>query len=151
MKLFLDDQFGDMAEMKKLHSALTRDKEQLEREIARLQQGLITKEDAQNREEALKSLFSKIGERLEHATYEDKKGILHLFVDRITLFAKQNYAEVVFKFPTSTVMSSLKIESPSQESIPLFLNIKTLPYQEARIRVRKETRNLIKTAGTEAF
>lgn len=135
VSLFLDDQFGDITEMKKHDSSLRQEKEVLEREIVKLKQGLLTKTDEGNREDVLRALCSKISERLDNTSYEDRKYILHLFVDRITLYAKSNYAEVVFKFPTSTVVSGARIEV-SQENIPLFLNIKTLPYEEARLNMR---------------
>ncbi|KND51233.1 MAG: site-specific DNA recombinase [Parcubacteria bacterium C7867-001] len=134
--LYLDDQFGDINDMKKHDNTFRQERDQLEREIVKLKQGLLTKEDEGNREQVLRSLCSRVSTRLENATYEDKKNILHLFVERITLYAKHNYAEVVFKFPTSTIVSGTQIDVP-QKNIPLFLNIKTLPYEEGRLRMRK--------------
>jgi hypothetical protein len=96
------------------------------------EQMLVKREVRKDRNEILNGLYEKIKQRLETADYDDKRYILHLFVERINLFHKNNYAEVFFKFPTST---NVKLDEginviSHQDDLHLILHVKTLSERE---------------------
>lgn len=107
---------------------------QYQNQKRKYQQMLVKRDERTDRNEILKNLYTKVKERLENASYEDKQYILHLFVERINLFHKSNYAEVFFKFPVSTTVKHG--EGVSVVSQPndfhLVLHVKTLSERERR-------------------
>lgn len=129
--LFVNNESVDLAEFKKMESQYGIEKEKLINENLKLEQSFLTKKDTKNREVVLEELYEKIKDKLDNVSYEDKKYIIHLFIERITLHAKSNYVEVIFKFPTTTVISNTSLDV-SQPNMPLFLTVKT--YSENEIR-----------------
>lgn len=107
---------------------------QYQNQRQKYQQMLVKREERKDRNAILKKLYSKIKHRLENPSYEDKQYILHLFVERINLFHRENYAEVFFRFPTSfSVKHTEGINVVSQPSdLHLVLHIKTLSERERR-------------------
>lgn len=107
-------------------------------EASRLRQSLLTKKEKTDRAFAIKQAYEKIKERLDSVSYDEKSEIVRLFVERITLHAKEDYASVVFTFPGSTETATVKLgEKVSQEnkSFPLVLNIKTISEAERRAEI----------------
>ncbi|MFA7302456.1 MAG: hypothetical protein WC030_01790 [Candidatus Paceibacterota bacterium] len=106
--------------------------EEFENQKAKFEQMLVKREERKDRNDVLKKLYQKIRTRLKNASYEDKQYILRLFVERINLFHKQNYAEVFFRFPVSTrVDKDERIMSVSQrDDMRLIIHVKTLSKQE---------------------
>lgn len=106
--------------------------EEFENQKSKFEQMLVKREERKDRNEVLKKLYQKIKVRLNNASYEDRQYILRLFVERINLFHKQNYAEVFFRFPTSTrVVESEGVMPVSQkDDLRLILHVKTLSKQE---------------------
>ncbi|MFA5736697.1 MAG: hypothetical protein WC893_00830 [Candidatus Paceibacterota bacterium] len=106
--------------------------EAMENQKAKFEQVLIKRDERKDRGVVLKKLYEQIKTRLENVSYEDKQYILRLFIERINLFPKKNYAEVFFRFPVSTrVMSDKHIEPVSQQdNMRLILHIKTLSQHE---------------------
>ncbi len=98
------------------------------------EQMLVKRDERKDRDEILKKLYKQIKVRLENASYEDKQYILRLFVERINLFHKQNYAEVFFRFPASTDVkpseTSKVVSQPND--LRLVLHVKTLSERERR-------------------
>lgn len=129
--LFVNNESVELSDFKKMESEYSNEKEKLLSENLKLGQSLLTKKDTQNREVVLEELYEKIKDKLDNVSYEDKKYIIHLFIERITLHAKSNYTEVIFKFPTTTVISNTSLDV-SQPNMPVFLNVKT--YSENEIR-----------------
>jgi site-specific DNA recombinase len=129
--LFVNNESVELADFKKMESEYSNEKEKLINDNLKLGQSLLTKKDTKNREVVLEELYEKIKDKLDNVSYEDKKYIIHLFIERITLHAKSNYAEVIFKFPTTTVISNTTLDV-SQPNMPLFLSVKT--YSENEIR-----------------
>jgi len=107
---------------------------QYQNQKQKYQQRLVKREERKDRNEILKKLYSKIKHRLENPSYEDKQYILHLFIERINLFHRENYAEVFFRFPTSfNVKHREGINVVSQPNdLHLVLHIKTLSERERR-------------------
>lgn len=108
--------------------------ESMENQKAKFEQLLIKREERKDRGAVLKKLYQQIKTRLENVSYEDKQYILRLFIERINLFPKKNYAEVFFRFPIGTrVIDDERIEPVSQQdSMRLILHIKTLSEHERR-------------------
>src|SRR3989338_8951965 len=104
-------------------------------EASRLRQSLLTKKEKTDRTFAIKQAYEQIKERLDSVSYDEKSEIVRLFVERITLHAKEDYASVVFTFPGSTETATVKLgEKVSQKnkSFPLVLNIRTVSELERR-------------------
>jgi hypothetical protein len=80
---------------------------ELEIQKQKLSQTLLKKQEQHNRNEVITQLFEKLKSKLDTVTYEQQQYILRLFVERITLKHKENFAEVVFKFPINTTVSTL--------------------------------------------
>jgi len=129
--LFVNNESVELADFKKMESEYSNEKDKLINDNLKLGQSLLTKKDTKNREVVLEELYEKIKDKLDNVSYEDKKYTIHLFIERITLHAKSNYAEVIFKFPTTTVISNTTLDV-SQPHMPLFLNVKT--YSEGEVR-----------------
>lgn len=112
-----------------------RDEQKLTDEATHLQQALLTKKEKSDREGAIKKAYEQIKERLDTVSYEEKAKIISFFVERITLHAKEDYAEVVFKFQGDTQPPKTAIKTlPEKESrsFPLVLKIKTVSELERR-------------------
>jgi site-specific DNA recombinase len=80
---------------------------ELEIQKQKLSQTLLKKQEQHNRNEVITQLFEKLKSKLDTVTYEQQQYILRLFVERITLKHKENFAEVVFKFPINTAVSTI--------------------------------------------
>lgn len=98
------------------------------------QQILVKREERHDRDEILKKLYKKIQDRLDNPTYEDKQYIVHLFIERINLFHRYNYAEVFFRFPVSlNVKTSEDVKvAIKPDDLRLVLHVKTLSETERR-------------------
>lgn len=100
-------------------------------QIAKFRQLLVKQTERKDRDEILRNLYQKVKTRLENASYEDKQFIVHLFIERINLFYKNNYAEVVFKFPATTNVVLNSVDRVSKENdLYLVLHVKTLSQKE---------------------
>ncbi|KKP56405.1 MAG: Resolvase domain protein [Parcubacteria group bacterium GW2011_GWC1_34_10] len=105
------------------------EEKKLNDEANRLRQSLLTKKEKAEREVAIGKAYEKVKVRLDDVSYEEKMEIVRLFVERITLYAKEDYASVVFRFPSSTETATIKLGSKvseEKEGFPLVLNIKTM-------------------------
>lgn len=113
--------------------------EEFENQKSKFEQMLVKRDEREDRSFILKNLYQKIKVRLESASYEDKQYILRLFVERINLFHKQNYAEVFFRFPSSVRVASDKHVNvvSQQEDMKLILHVKTLSEHQRRAEILK--------------
>ena len=67
-----------------------------------------------------------------------KTQIIRFFIERVSLYARDNYAEVVFRFPQTTETKSVKLVSQQPtDFFPLILNIKTMSENERRVQILK--------------
>ena len=101
-------------------------------EQTRLKQTLLTKNELADRETAVRKAFNQVRSKLDTVSYEEKAQIIRLFIERITLHAKEDYAEVVFKFPQFTETRGKKLVSQEGKWFPLVLRIKTTTEAERR-------------------
>lgn len=117
--LFADNEITEK-EYKKMLDEYRRTETYAKEDISRLDQSIISKEDRQDRQKILQQQFEKIKNKLENLDYEDKQYVLSLFVEKIILYTKRNYAEVIFRFPsedskiTKNLHLNIKIKSESE-------------------------------------
>jgi site-specific DNA recombinase len=126
--------------LKEMMSEFTRDENKLKDEKSRMKQRLLTKEEKEDRETVIKRLYEKMKDRLDNVSYSEKARIIHLFVERITLYPQEDLAVVAFKFPES--ISVPQEEEPKKVSqketgiiYPLVLSIKTITETQRRIDI----------------
>ena len=107
-------------------------------EVIRLKQTLLTKKEKSDREVAIRNAYEQIKNKLENISYEDKTQIIRFFIERITLYAKDNHAEVVFRFPNTTETKSVKLTpQKSTDFFPLILDVRTISENERRTQILK--------------
>lgn len=117
------------------------DEQKLKDETIHLHQTSINKKEKAEREVSLNKTYEQIKDRLENVSYEEKQKIIFLFIERITIYAKEDYVNVVFRFPSYTKTENIslaeRVSQEKDESFPLILNIKTISELERRIEVIK--------------
>ncbi len=84
----------DYAEYRRRLSDYDKDEESLSKEKIQLIKLLENKNYRKDRIKSLEALQEKVKKSLENPSYEDKYKIIHLLVNRITLFLNNNEAEV---------------------------------------------------------
>lgn len=109
-----------------------RDEQRLNDEATRLRQTLLTRKETAEREHAVSKAFGQIQTKLDDVSYEDKAKIISFFIERITLHAKEDYAEVVFRFPQSAETKKERVVSQEGRAFPLVLNIRTISEHDRR-------------------
>jgi len=111
-------------------------------EETQLRQSLLTKKEKTERTVAIQQAYEQIKDRLENVSYEEKIKIVSLFIERITLYAKDDHASVIFRFPssteTTTVKLGAKVSSEQSKYFPLVLNIKTMTITERRQQIVRD-------------
>ena len=125
-----------------------RDIQKLNDEATFLRQSLLTKKEKNDREQVVNQAYEKIKDKLENVSREEKTKIISFFIERITLHAKEDYAEVVFKFPEHTQAPKTRnVSMAPQEGIktfPLVLNIRTISEEERRMTIFMATPGMYK-------
>ncbi len=97
----------------------------------KLTQSLLKTDELANRNDIIKKLFKQYESRLAKVSYEEQQYILRLFIEKISLFIKDNYAEVVFRFP-STIKSTSSIYPEKDQNMRLVLHIKIISESQRR-------------------
>lgn len=136
-ELYINGQI-DKAKYKEHSDANERDEKHLAADSTRLRQSLLSKKEKAEREVAIQEAYERIKSRLDNVSYEEKAQIIRLFIERLTLHAKEDYASVMFRFPSSTETTTVRLGSkvPQEEkSFPLVLNIKTITELERRQQI----------------
>jgi len=134
VSLFLDKEQMDQKQYDDLASQFRKEKEGLKTDVLRLNQSIIKKEDERDREKVMQGLYAEIKSRLSNITYEEKRKIIHLFIDRINLHQKKNYAEVIFKFPVREVAGAAYVQTVPN-NINLIMDVKTMSEKEIRQKI----------------
>jgi site-specific DNA recombinase len=106
-KIYLEDQNFSSDKYHEYKKLIEIEVENLKNKQLKLNQFLLTREEKIDRERSISKLYEKIKERLDNATYEEKAKIIRLFINRINLFAKTNFGEVVFNFPTENLIPTV--------------------------------------------
>ena len=111
---------------------------ELEIQKQKLSQTLLKKKEQANRDIIITEMFKTLTEKLDTVTYEQQQYILRLFIERITLHHKQNFAEVVFKFPTkATVPVEVPVKVSNYGQMRLTLHVKTLSEKQRSSQLLK--------------
>lgn len=113
----------------------------LDDESTRLRQRLLSNSEKKERRVSIEKVYEQVKTKLDDVSYADKDKILHMFVERITLFPKENWAQVVFRFPSDVdvtkVDKTVSLSPSNDKSFPLVLNIRTMTEKERRVEVIK--------------
>lgn len=118
--LYINEQL-DEKKYKAYQIEFKQDEQKLEDEATLLRQSLLTKGEVADRQKAVTRAYEKIKDRLDKATYDEKVKIISYFVERVTLYAKEDYAEVVFRFPKE-----------GESAFPLVQKIPTISERDRR-------------------
>lgn len=114
----------------------SRDEQKLNDESTLLRQTLLTKQEQTERETVIQQSYQKIREKLDSVSYEEKARIISIFIERITLYAREDYAEVVFRFHRDVDVSGANKATPVCGDVcggfNLVLLIKTISEKERR-------------------
>ncbi len=122
-----------------------KDKKDLTIQKQKLSQMLLKKTEQKDRDEIIKSLYSKLKAKLNNLSYEEQQYILRLFVEKITLYHKKSYAEVAFKFPVNTkIPTSAPASVTEGKHMRLVLNVKILSEKERRLQIFKSVPEMYK-------
>ncbi|MES2749159.1 MAG: recombinase family protein [Patescibacteria group bacterium] len=97
----------------------------------KLTQSLLKADELVNRNDIIKMLFKQYESRLANVSYEEQQYILRLFIERISLFIQDNYAEVVFRFPSS-IKSPTSKQLNVDQKMRLVLHVKILSETQRR-------------------
>jgi site-specific DNA recombinase len=136
-ELYINGQI-DQKQFDTYHKEYKIEERKLTDEETQLRQTLLTKKEKTDRSVAIKNAYEKVKNRLENVSYEDKARIISMFVERITLFAREDHAQVVFKFPSSTNVEHTKhaeVVSSLTTTFPLVLDIRTISEIERRAEI----------------
>lgn len=136
-ELYIDNQI-DKKQHESYSSEYKLEEQKLGDESTKLRQTLLTKKEKSERETSIRNAYEQIKDRLDTVSYEEKTQIIRFFIERIVLYAKDNRAEVVFRFPQTTETKSVKLVSQQPtDFFPLILNIKTMSENERRVQILK--------------
>jgi len=139
--------YADMALEREEYQELMQEKIAREKdltiEIQKISQTLLHKNERVNRNLIINELHTKLKTKLGEVDYEKQQKILRLFIERITLYQKSGYAEVVFKFPIHTSVPNTAPESVSQDNkMRLVLHVKILSEIQRRKQIFKHSLGL---------
>jgi site-specific DNA recombinase len=134
--------YADMGISEEEYELLMKEKTGREKELViekqKLAQTLLKKKEQANRNVVIAQLYEKLKAKLGNVDYEGKQYILRLFVERIVLYQKQGYAEVVFKFPTySAVPDTVPASVSLENQMRLVLHVKILSEKQRRQEILK--------------
>ncbi|MDO8452045.1 MAG: recombinase family protein [bacterium] len=137
-ELYINGQI-DQSKYKEHNSTNSIEEKKLSDEATRLRQSLLTKKEKVEREVAIREAYEQVKKRLETISFEEKAKIIRLFIERVTLYAKDDHASVIFRFPSSTETTTVKlgekVSSEQSKYFPLVLNIKTMTIEERRKQI----------------
>lgn len=127
VRVYVDTDLGEN-EYKKQLSEYKNEEGEIKTELVKLNQFFISNKEKVDRQKVLGELYEKIKNRLDNSSYDDKKYILGLFVEKITIYSRSNYAEIVFRFRNN---------DQEKAEVPLIVKIKTLSENEIRVQILK--------------
>ncbi|HUD02412.1 MAG TPA: recombinase family protein [Candidatus Paceibacterota bacterium] len=128
--LYINEQL-DEQKYKAYQVEFKQDEQRLRDEQTHLRQTLLSKREVADRQKAVQRAYEQVKARLDAVTYDEKAKIVSYFVERITLHAKENYAEVVFRFSKGTDIGTVATLQ-GDKAFPLVHKINTIPERERR-------------------
>ncbi|MFC1594884.1 recombinase family protein [Patescibacteria group bacterium] len=97
--VFLDNDSLSYEEYQQRLQDYKRDERALRNQITMLKQQLMSRKERQAGIESIQALHNRLKGKLKNLTYEQKSEIIHLLVNRITLYKKRSEAEVELNIP----------------------------------------------------
>ena len=82
-----------------------KEEEKLRNEIVLLNQKMLRKNEVRASADHFRKLYDELKTQIQNATYEEKSDIIHLLVDKITLYKDKEMAEVRMKVPISSPLT----------------------------------------------
>lgn len=129
--LYINEQL-DEQKYKTYKVEFRQDEQRLKDEQTHLRQSLLNKREIADRQKAVQRAYEQVKARLDGVSYEEKAKIVSYFVERVTLFAKEDYAEAVFRFPKDIDTSGTQATLQGDKAFPLVHNIRTISERERR-------------------
>jgi site-specific DNA recombinase len=134
IQLYLNQDSMGEKQYNELSKENKKQKDKIETDITRLEQSLLKGEDTRKRGLIIEGLCADVKSKLDVLDYQEKMKVIHLFIERINLFQKSNYAEVIFKFsPKETIA----LDGSSKSNMKLVLDVKTYSEHDRRVVVIK--------------
>ncbi len=97
--LYIEDENMDKKYYLSLIGQCDKEEKVLKYQLCLIEKSRVTKTEKTEQSKVISELYEKIKTRLENAEYEEKTAILNMVIDRVIIFPKQNYADVVLRFP----------------------------------------------------
>ncbi len=110
----------DYVDYQKKIDECKKEEEKLRNEVALLNQKMLRKNEIKASADHFRKLYDELKTRIQNATYEEKSDIIHLLVDKITLYKDKEMAEVKMKVPINSQLTIQdKPENLDQETTVL--------------------------------
>lgn len=93
-----------------------RDEEKLKNEIALLNQKLLRKDEIRDSAEHFRKLHDELRNQMKNATYEERSEIIHLLVDKITLYKDEEMVEVKMEIPIVSPLTTQDVLNSEEET-----------------------------------
>jgi site-specific DNA recombinase len=136
-EVYLDAQM-DKDDYNERMKQIRKDEKDITIQKQKLSQTLLKKTEREDRDVIITGLLEKLKNKLGNLSYEQQQYILRLFIEKITLYHRKGYAEVVFKFPTNTTVPKSVPASVSEgKHMRLVLHVKILSEKERRQQIIK--------------
>lgn len=135
-ELYISDQL-EKRKYKTYQTEFKRDEQRLKDEAVHLRQTLLSRREISDRKIAIGRAYQYVKNRLENVTYEEKVKIVSYFVERVTLYAKEDYVEVVFRFPRDVKIDDPTASAQSDTAFPIVYKINTISEKERKATLVK--------------
>ncbi len=109
LDLYLDEETTDNRPYRIRLKEYEQDEKDLKKESIRVKQILLNKQDRIEQKRALVKLADKFREKLDKITYEHKAQLLHRFIERVMLYAKEDVADVIYRFPKKEYVEAFSV------------------------------------------
>ena len=100
--MYVETRRIDYAEYRRKLSGYDEQEQKLALEQAEISRKLDNKNFGKERAVSLRRLQREIGSKIKNPTYAQKTEIIHILINKITLFSKSNEAEVVMNLSKTT-------------------------------------------------
>lgn len=103
-EVYVEDHGFTSDEYNRRKKELDIEEDNLKNERIKLNQFLLSKKEQVEREKSIKKLYNTIKAQLDNFTYDEKVSVVRLFVNKISLLADENVADVIYQFPTDQLI-----------------------------------------------
>lgn len=117
--VYLESDSMDYPSYKKKLMECKREEDEIRREIVALRQRILQEEKIEDNVESIKQLYEKLRDTLNNTSYENKSKIIHLLVNKITLYKDKNEVEVELNIPNHDSIESQFLFSSEESKVKL--------------------------------